>query len=76
MLDPAFEYCREEIDGLPSRQNLIRDRYRVLWDIYIEARLIHMGLGDAFQLTQLRRMFARAFSSELENCPSNSFEGF
>lgn len=41
MLDPAFGYQRSlplSDDG-PSGDNLLRDRYRVLWDVTIDGRL-------------------------------------
>ncbi len=44
MLDPAFAYVREErLTDAPARENLLRDRYRVLWDIWIDGRLTRAG---------------------------------
>lgn len=41
MIDPEFGYAPElgEVPDLPGRMNLVRDRYRVLWDAYIDGRL-------------------------------------
>jgi hypothetical protein len=41
MLDEHFGYTRDTVaPGAPgARQSLLRDRYRVLWDIYVEGRL-------------------------------------
>lgn len=48
MLSPAFGYEREippSGDG-PSHDNILRDRYRVLWDVTIDGRLVRAGLLD------------------------------
>lgn len=45
MLDPAFGYERTlppSGDG-PAADTIVRDRYRVLWDITIDGRLAHAG---------------------------------
>lgn len=46
MLDPAFGYHYEKRLGAgpPSMENLIRERYRVIWDIYIDSRLSKKGI--------------------------------
>lgn len=49
MIDPAFGYERTlpcSDDG-PSRDNVLRDRYRVLWDVTIDGRLARAGRRDA-----------------------------
>lgn len=48
MLDPAFGYERDlpASDDGPSRDNIQRDRYRVLWDVTIDGRLARAG-GDS-----------------------------
>lgn len=62
MLDDAFGYS----PGLPevhhARQNLVRDRYRVLWDAYVEARLRRAGNESSTGFRRLRESFGRAFS--------------
>jgi hypothetical protein len=49
MLDPAFGYSRElpASDSGPSYDNLLRDRYRVVWDATIDGRLCQRGMLDA-----------------------------
>jgi hypothetical protein len=46
MLDPAFGYERSlpPSDDGPSSDNIVRDRYRVLWDVTIDGRLARAGL--------------------------------
>lgn len=41
MIDPSFGYQRSlpASDGGPSGDNILRDRYRVLWDVTIDGRL-------------------------------------
>jgi hypothetical protein len=41
MLDEAFGYDRDDglLTYLPAQRNIIRDRYRVLWDVTIDGRL-------------------------------------
>lgn len=67
MLDSEFAYERSEIDGLPAKQNLVRDRYRVLWDLYIESRLELMGKGDEQASIRVHKMFARVFGYDSTN---------
>lgn len=44
MLDPAFGHVREErLAASPAEENLIRDRYRLLWAISIDGRLTRQG---------------------------------
>lgn len=47
MLDPAFGYQRSlpPSDNGPA-DNIVRDRYRVLWDVTIDGRLARAGLGS------------------------------
>lgn len=48
MLDPAFGYQRQlpaSQDG-PSADNVLRERYRVLWDTTIDGRLVRSGLSE------------------------------
>jgi hypothetical protein len=48
MLDPAFGYERAlppSTDG-PSYDNILRERYRVLWDVTVDGRLVRAGLLD------------------------------
>jgi len=63
MLDPAFGY-RKELPGVetdPAMVNLLRERYRVLWDATIDGRLCREGLlGVGARAARLFE-FARAF---------------
>jgi hypothetical protein len=64
MLDPAFGYepllPRSALG--PSHENLIRERYKVLWDTWISGRLQRRGwAGPAIRQTRWDQ-FAKAFS--------------
>ena len=64
MLDPAFGYQRAlpPSDGGPSHDNILRDRYRVLWDVTIDGRLARAGLLSEDRVRAARRQeFADTF---------------
>lgn len=63
MLDPAFGYERElpADDADPARANLLRERYRAVWDVTVDGRLAARH-GLELQALQARRSaFARVF---------------
>lgn len=64
MLDPAFGYERElPISAIgPSYDNLLRDRYRVLWDTTIEGRLSRLGRAPSDVRSVRFAEFARTFA--------------
>jgi hypothetical protein len=43
MLDPEFRYDRAPLATIPIEDAILRERYRVLWDISIDSRLIEGG---------------------------------
>jgi hypothetical protein len=63
MLDPAFGYARElPTDGDdPARTNLMRDRYRAVWDATVNGRLAARHGVDASARQACRSAFVRAF---------------
>ena len=63
MVDPAFGYRPDlgETGETIAQQNLVRDRYRVLWSIYIDARLVRTDRAPATALNDQERLLARAF---------------
>ena len=64
MLDPAFAYQRTlpPSDDGPSGDNILRDRYRVLWDTTIDGRLARSGMADPRAREVRRRAFAATFA--------------
>lgn len=65
MLDEHFGYTPDTVaPGAPgARQSLLRDRYRILWDIYVEGRLSREGLGDKSMATNVRRSLHHVFAT-------------
>ena len=45
MIDEKFGYTYDRLPQVssPVEENIIRDRYRIIWDIYIDSRLIRQG---------------------------------
>lgn len=63
MLDECFDYEYETFSGPLSLQNLQRDRYRVLWDTYVEGRLHREKLGVQKEKSRLQQSFERVFTN-------------
>jgi hypothetical protein len=63
MVDPAFEYdpALPDVDGGAVRLRLALDRYRVLWDIVIDGRLVRRGHIEPSSLESRRKQFDAAF---------------
>jgi hypothetical protein len=64
MLDPRFGYepaLPERVAGT-ARERAVRDSYRVLWDAYVDGRLVRAGLVPAAARADRLRDFARAFA--------------
>jgi hypothetical protein len=64
MVDPKFGYSPEiaALAQSPSQQRLLRERYRLLWDITIDGRLVGAGLETGATREQRWSEFNRAFS--------------
>lgn len=63
MLNPTFGYQRDlpPSDDGPSADNILRDRYRVLWDTTIDGRLTRAGRAPHEMRTSRWREFAATF---------------
>lgn len=63
MLDPRFGYEPTVGGGdlAPGHERLLRDRYRVLWDAYVDGRLARRGHAPPGVRAERLRDFARAF---------------
>jgi hypothetical protein len=62
MLDDDFGYSPDDLGGSSWEGNLLRDRYQVLWRIYVVGRLIRSGQADGAELSSLKGGFRRAFA--------------
>lgn len=63
MIDPDFGYepVLEAAGATPGRAQLLGSRYRVLWDVAIDGRLVREGRASASTREARRREFAAAF---------------
>jgi hypothetical protein len=63
MLDPAFAYEPRLPRGDlgPAHERLLQDRYRVLWDIYIDGRLVHKNWAPSSVRDRRLEEFIRTF---------------
>jgi hypothetical protein len=72
MLDPAFAYERRlpASDDGPSRDNIQRDRYRVVWDVAIDGRLSREDPSPVWTQAREARWqeFALTFSMLGDGC--------
>lgn len=83
MLDPRFQYKPHvNLAGKNELENnLIKDRFRILWDMYIDIRLRERGYSTMKTAENQKRAFEKAFfflkankrekiTSKLEGCES------
>lgn len=63
MLDPWFGYRRAlpDSDDGPSADNIVRTRYRTLWDVTIDGRLARQGLSSPEVRERRAHEFAATF---------------
>ncbi len=68
MVDPAFAYRPNlgETGESIAQQNLVRDRYCVLWSMYIDARLVRAGRAPDVVLDRHRGPLKKAFDGFAE----------
>lgn len=74
MLDPRFGYDPQSLVGDSPQQNLIRDRYRVLWDCYVEVRLSRRGHRHAEFEEALQRNLRSVFRTPDANAARVLFQ--
>jgi hypothetical protein len=63
MLDPAFGYEPQlpPSEGGPAHERLVKDRYGVLWDAYVDGRLARLGWAPPGTRAERLAAFRRAF---------------
>jgi hypothetical protein len=76
MLDPAFGYSPAlRLTGpVPTPQRLVRERYRLLWDVTIDGRLARAGHAVQTPRERHERAFHRAYSFWPEERRAEVFE--
>jgi hypothetical protein len=75
MLDPGFGYEPRMGAGAPLLDHGRQERYRVLWDTYVEGRLVRSGVAPAIVRAERLREFTRAFPA-LGTRTAAAFERF
>jgi len=80
MLDPIFGYEPRLPKGElgPAHERLLQDRYRVLWDIYIDGRLVHKNWAPSSVRARRRHEFTKTFpmlADRIEEAFSRFFGG-
>ncbi len=77
MLDPAFGYepALPAAEGGPTHDRLLKERYRVLWDVTIDGRLSRRGWAPGRVRAERLEEFARTFAM-LGADAGNLFEAF
>lgn len=77
MLDPTFDY-RPTLpgDGGPRLEHLLRERYRVLWDTWIDGRLFQRGWVDSQVRRQRLQEFRNTFPMLGRACDSFFYDWF
>jgi hypothetical protein len=75
MLDSCFGYQRvlPKSDDGPSADNILRDRYRVVWDVTIDGRLTRAGHAPGPARDRRWCEFSTAFAALGAECP-DAFE--
>ncbi len=75
MVDPEFDYEDSFIPGNPSVKNLITARFRLLWNIYVDARLERMGVISILSKQGRFREFDNFYRKIPEKQRKGIFEG-
>ncbi len=71
MMDKNFDYdVNEEFSPSPMEERIMRDRYRLFWDISVDGRLTNKGL----ETTATREERKREFDSFFSKIPEGSRE--
>ena len=75
MVDPEFDYEDAFIPGNPSVKNLITSRFRLLWNMYVDARLARMGVVSVLPKEARFREFDNFYRKIPDKQRRGIFEG-
>ncbi len=75
MVDPEFDYEDAFIPGNPSVKNLITARFKLLWNMYVDARLARMGVVSVLPKEARYREFDNFYRKIPEKQRRGIFEG-
>ncbi|ODS34601.1 MAG: hypothetical protein SCARUB_00181 [Candidatus Scalindua rubra] len=74
MMDEDFGYSVEHFDCSPMEERIIRDRYRLFWDIYVDSRLEREGKESIANKEIRKKEFDSFFSKIPEDTRGSIFE--
>ncbi|MZH45577.1 MAG: hypothetical protein F3739_00840 [Nitrospinae bacterium] len=75
MVDPEFDYEDAFIPGNPSVKNLITARFKLLWNMYVDARLARMGVVSVLPKEARYREFDNFYRKIPDKQRRGIFEG-
>ena len=75
MVDPEFDYEDAFIQGNPSVKNLITSRFRLLWNMYVDARLGRIGVVSVLPKEARFREFDNFYRKIPDKQRRGIFEG-
>ena len=75
MVDPEFDYEDAFIPGNPSVKNLITSRFRLLWNMYVDARLARMSVVSVLPKEARFREFDNFYRKIPDKQRRGIFEG-
>lgn len=75
MVDPEFDYEDSFIPGNPSTKNLITARFRLMWNIFVDARLGRRGVKSVMTREARYREFDNYYRKVPEKQRRGIFEG-
>jgi hypothetical protein len=75
MVDPEFDYEDAFIPGNPSVKNLITSRFRLLWNMYVDARLGRIGVVSVLPKEARFREFDNFYRKIPDKQRRGIFEG-
>jgi len=75
MVDPEFDYEDAFIPGNPSVKNMITARFRLLWNLYVDSRLIRAGIICTMPKEARYREFDNFYRKIPEKQRRGIFEG-
>ena len=78
MVDPDFQYDPNPAMGGVGQveEELIRDRFRVLWNLYVSARLVQRGHEPFIPFNNLKGEFEQSFSHIDEEAKAKVIQNF
>ncbi len=74
MMDEGFGYSAVHFDCSPMEERIMRDRYRLFWDIYVDSRLEREGKEPVGSKEDRKKEFDSFFSKIPDDTRNSIFE--